>query len=342
MSNMKLSTMINTLPQAQAESQQLEQQGYDYLFTNESKHDPFLLSALAAERTASIKIMTYIAVAFARTPMLTAHSAHDLNALSKGRFTLGLGSQIKPHIERRYSMPWSHPAPRMKEYIQALHAIWDCWYDDKPLKFAGQFYNHTLTSPMFIPPDKEYGRPRVTLGAVGPHMTRVAAEVADGLLCHSFTTPRYLREVTLPTVERVLKENGRTRQQFQIVGMPFVAVGETDAALEKAVAGARKTISFYASTPAYKAVLDLHGLGDMQPEMLRLSKLGRWQDMSALVTEDLLNTFFVIGNANACARELIARYEGIFDLSCGYADTGPGLPVEVMQAIKFIQGSIHA
>jgi probable F420-dependent oxidoreductase len=335
---MKLSTMINSLPQAQSEAAQLEQLGYDYLFTNESKHDPFLLAALAAERTSTVRLMTYIAVAFARTPMLAAHSAHDLNALSKGRFTLGLGSQIKPHIERRYSMPWSHPAPRMKEYIQALHAIWDCWYDDKPLKFEGKFYNHTLTSHMFIPLDKEYGRPKVTLGAVGPHMTRVAAEVADGLLCHSFTTPRYLREITLPTVERVLKDSGRERANFQVVGMPFVAVGENPETVAQAIAGAKQTISFYASTPAYKAVLDLHGLGDLQPEMLRLSKLGRWQEMSALVTEELLNTFFVIGDARSCARELLNRYEGVFDLICGYADTGPGLPPEVMQAIKCIQG----
>ncbi len=331
---MKISTMINNPSQALADSQRFEQLGYDVLFTNESKHDPFLLSALAAERTSRVEIMTYIAVAFARTPMLAAHSAHDLNALSKGRFTLGLGSQIKPHIERRYSMPWNHPAPRMKEFIQALHAIWDCWYDGKPLKFEGKFYSHTLTSPMFIPLDKEFGRPKVALGAVGPHMTQVAAEVADGLLCHSFTTPRYLREVTLPTIERVLKANGRTRDQFRIVGMPFVAVGESDELLEKAIAGAKKTISFYASTPAYKAVLDLHGLGDIQPEMLRLSKLGLWQDMAALVNDDLLNTFFVIGNAAACARELSSRYDGVFDLIGGYSNGEPGLPADVMQAIK--------
>ena len=335
---MKISTMINTLPQAQAEAAQMEALGYDVLFTNESKHDPFVLAALAAERTSQLEIMTYIAVAFARTPMLAAHSAHDLNELSKGRFTLGLGSQIKAHIERRFSMPWTHPAPRMKEFIQALHAIWDCWYDGKPLKFEGRFYTHSLTSPMFIPLDTQYGRPKVALGAVGPHMTKVAAEVADGLLCHSFTTPRYLREVTIPTVDRVLKANGRARDKFRLVGMPFVAVGETDELLETAVAGAKKTVSFYASTPAYKAVLDWHGLGDIQPEMLRLSKLGRWQDMAALVSDELLNTFVVVGNATACARELSRRYEGIFDLIGGYAGSSPGMPLEVMLAIKQLQG----
>ena len=334
---MKISTMINSPLQAINEAAQMEKLGYDVLFTNESKHDPFVMTALAAQRTSRVELMTYIAVAFARTPMLAAHSAHDLAALSKGRFTLGLGSQIKPHIERRYGMPWSHPAPRMKEFIQALHAIWDSWFEGKPLKFEGKFYQHTLTSPMFVPLDKEFSRPKVALAAVGPHMTRVAAEVADGLLCHSFTTPRYLREVTLPTVERILTANGRSREQFRVVGMPFLAVGETDEQLEKAVAGAKKTVSFYASTPAYKAVLDLHGLGGIQPEMLRLSKLGRWQDMADLVTDELLNTFFVVGNAEDCARQLRKRYEGIFDLICGYSSTGPGMPSEVMLAIKRAQ-----
>jgi len=195
---MRISTMVNTLPQARDESAQLERLGYDALFTNESKHDPFVLAALIAEHTARVELMTYIAVAFARTPMVVAQAAGDVNALARGRFTLGLGSQIKPHITRRFSMPWSHPAPRMKEFIRALHAIWDCWYEGKPLDFRGEFYTHTLTSPMFIREDKSYGRPKVMLGAVGPAMTQVAAEVADGLLCHSFTTSGYLHEVTLP------------------------------------------------------------------------------------------------------------------------------------------------
>jgi alkanesulfonate monooxygenase SsuD/methylene tetrahydromethanopterin reductase-like flavin-dependent oxidoreductase (luciferase family) len=217
---MKISTMLQTLAQATDESDSLEALGYDALFTNEAKHDPFIMAALAAARTSRVDLMTYIAVAFARTPMLAAHAAHDVNALSKGRFTLGLGSQIKPHITRRFAMPWSHPAPRMKEFIRALHAIWDCWYDGKPLQFEGEFYSHTLTSPMFLPEDRDYGRPKVMLAAVGPEMTKVAAEVADGLLCHSFTTERYLREVTAPTVATILERHGRSRQAFRLVGMP--------------------------------------------------------------------------------------------------------------------------
>lgn len=331
---MKFSTMVNTLPQAQADAADLEALGYDALFTNESKHDPFVAAALVADRTSHVEIMTYIAVAFARTPMLAAHSAHDLNSLSKGRFTLGLGSQIKPHITRRFSMPWSNPAPRMKEFIQALHAIWDCWYDDKPLKYEGKFYSHTLTSPMFIPEDRGYGRPRVMLGAVGPEMTRVAAEVADGLLCHSFTTERYLREVTLPTVQRVLAANGRDRSKFRLVGMPFIAYGETEQALAKAIAAVKKSVGFYCSTPAYRAVLDLHGWGEVQPEMLRLSKQGQWQEMGALITDEMLRTFCVVGNATQCAEQLRSRFDGVLDLICGYSGNGPDLPPPVLAQLK--------
>lgn len=334
---MQFSTMINTVSQAQADSQRLEAAGYDALFTNESKHDPFVLSALVAERTQRVELMTYIAVAFARTPMLVAHSAHDINALSTGRFTLGLGTQIKPHITRRFSMPWSHPAPRMKEFVEALHAIWDCWYDGKPLKFEGQFYTHTLTSPMFLPENTECGRPRVALAAVGPAMTKVAAEVADDLLCHSFTTPEFIREVAVPAVDRVLALHGRSREKFRLVGIPFIATGQSDEEIEKAVAEKKRSIAFYASTPAYKIVLDFHGWGDIQPEMLRLSKLGRWQEMGALLSDEVFHTFCVTGTPAQCARQLLDRYAGAFDLICGYADAGQaGMPVEVMTELKKI------
>ncbi len=330
---MKFSTMINTLAQGQ-DARRLEDQGYDALFTNESRHDPFLLAGLTADRTSRVEIMTYIAVAFARTPMTVAHSAHDLNSLSKGRFTLGLGSQIKPHITRRFSMPWSHPAPRMKEFIRALHAIWDTWYDQKPLSFEGEFYTHTLTNPTFIPEDRGAGRPRITLAAVGPEMVKVAAEVADGLLCHSFTTDRYLREVTIPTIERVLAAHGRERSKFRLVGMPYVAVSETEEGLQKAIAAAKRTVAFYASTPAYKPVLEVHGWGDIQPELLRLSKLGQWQEMGTLINDEILRTFCIVGNAAACAREIRRRFDGVFDLMCGYTNGEPGLPAEVLALLK--------
>jgi probable F420-dependent oxidoreductase len=307
------------------------------LFTNESKHDPFVLAALMAEHTSKVELMTYIAVAFARTPMTVAHAAHDVNSLAGGRFTLGIGSQIKSHVTRRFSMPWSHPAPRMKEFIQALYAIWDCWYQGKPLQFEGEFYTHTLTSPMFLPEDRQYGRPKVMLAAVGPAMTRVAAEVADGLLCHSFTTERYLREVTLPAVEHVLQTNGRRRGNFRIVGMPFIAMGQDDEELENSIAAARRSVAFYASTPAYKPVLDFHGWGDIQPEMLRLSKLGRWQEMGEILDDEILRAFCVIGDPAQCAQQLKKRFSGVFDLACGYSYSrvGPGgLPAEILHELR--------
>jgi probable F420-dependent oxidoreductase len=326
--------MVNTLREARDDSAQLERAGYDVLFTNESKHDPYVLSALMATNTTKIELMTYIAVAFSRTPMVIAHSAHDINSLSGGRFILGLGSQIKPHVTRRFSMPWSHPAPRMKEFIQALHAIWDCWYEQKPLDFNGQFYQHTLTTHMFTPEDPQYGRPSVMLAAVGREMTRVAGQVADGLLCHSFTTARYLREVTLPTVTRELEANNRDRSKFRFVGMPFIATGETREELQQAVKGARKSVGFYCSTPAYKGVLDHHGWGELQPEALRLSKLGQWDAMGELITDEVLNTFCVVGSAAECAGEIRRRFAGIFDLMCGYTNGVTGMPKIILQALR--------
>jgi probable F420-dependent oxidoreductase len=330
----KIATMLNSPHEALEDAARLESLGYDALFTNESKHDPFVMTALAALRTRAVELVTYIAVAFARTPMLAAHSAHDVNALSKGRFVLGLGSQIKPHVTRRFSMPWSHPAPRMREYIRALHAIWDCWYEGKPLDFRGEFYTHTLTSPMFIPTNKEYGRPKVMLGAVGPEMCKVAAEVADGLLCHSFTTARYLREVTIPNMERVLAEHGRPRSAFRLVGMPFVVLGETQEALDNSIRAAKNTLAFYGSTPSYQAVLDLHGWGGLQPELLRMSKQGQWQEMGTLISDEIVQTFCVVGNAAQCARQLKERYEGVFELSCGYTSGVTGLPPPVLAEIR--------
>jgi probable F420-dependent oxidoreductase len=331
---MKIATMLNSPESCAADAEKLENLGYDAIFTNESKHDPFIKSALVADRTRAVDIVTYIAVAFARSPMLAAYSANDVNALSGGRFSLGLGSQIKPHITRRFSMPWSHPAPRMKEYIQALHAIWDTWYEGKPLQFEGEFYNFNLMTPMFTPLNTEYGRPKVMLGAVGPEMTKVAAEVADGYFCHSFTTEKYLREVTLPNIERILAANNRKREEFRMVGMPFIAFGDTEESLAKSIKGVKKSIAFYLSTPAYVPVLKVHGWEEVQPEALKLSKQGKWDDMGNLVTEEILNTFAVVGTAKHCAQEIDRRFNGIFDTVCGYTSGETGLAPEILAAAK--------
>ena len=219
------------------EARRHEQAGYDGLWSSESAHDPFLPLVLAAEHTERIELGTAIAVAFARSPMQLAYTAHDLQSLSGGRFTLGLGSQIRPHIERRFGMPWSHPAPRMREYILALRAIWSAWNEGAALSFRGDFYRHTLMTPFFSPPPAPGGAPRVFLAAVGEAMTAVAGEVADGLLVHPFTTERYLREVTLPALGRGLARSGRSRDASQVSLLLMIATGRTEEELARAVAG---------------------------------------------------------------------------------------------------------
>jgi probable F420-dependent oxidoreductase len=260
-----------------------------------------------------VEIMTGIAVAFARSPLTLATAAHDLAVLSRGRFILGIGSQLKAHITRRYSMPFSHPARRMQELIQAVHAIWDCWYDGKPLDFRGEFYQHTLMTPYFTPPEKPPRRPAIHLAAVGPLMTDVAGEVADGLVGHPLTSERYLREVTIPRVEAGLKRSGRTRADFEISGSPFIACGDTAAALDKALAGVRHQVAFYGSTRAYRHVLDLHGWGELHERLHALSTQGRWSEMSALVNDEVLHTFALTGNARDVAAEIHRRFDGLYD-----------------------------
>ena len=218
----------DNLASVPAKAKRLEALGYHGAVTAETSHDPFFPLLLAAEHTEKIQLVTSIAVAFARTPMNLANIGHDLNSFSKGRFVLGLGSQIRPHVTKRFSMPWSKPAARMREFISAMRAIWDCWHNGSQLSFKGDFYDHSLMTPMFTPLDSEYGAPRVMLAAVGPLMTEVAGEVADGVIIHSFTTKKYLEEVTLPAVEKGLAKAGRSRSDFQISYPGFIVTGKNE------------------------------------------------------------------------------------------------------------------
>jgi len=292
---------------------ELEEIGLDRLNSAETAHDPLLPLMLAAERTRRMELATNILVAFARTPMAIAGACHDLNAFSKGRFVLGLGSQIKPHIVHRFSMPWSKPAARMKEYVQALHAIWDCWYEGRDLYFRGEFYTHTLMAPRFTPENLEYGRPKVAIAAVGPLMTQVAAEVSDGVICHAFTTARYLHEVTVPAINQTLAANGRDRRAFEIAFTPFMAVVRDEAELRQAQASLRQQVAFYASTPAYRGVLELHGWGELQSILHPMSKAGQWEAMGEVIDDEVLDAFTVIGDERQVAREMAARFGGEVD-----------------------------
>jgi probable F420-dependent oxidoreductase len=240
--------------------------------------------------------------------MTTAQTANDLQTFSQGRFLLGLGSQIKPHIEKRFSMPWSKPAARMREYVSAMRAIWASWHEGTKLEFRGDFYTHTLMTPFFNPGPNPYGPPKVYLAGVGELMTEVAGEVCDGFICHGFTTERYLREVTLPALERGRAKAGKTMEGFDIVGPSFVVTGTTEEELALAATGTRQQIAFYGSTPAYRTVLELHGWGGLQDELNGLSKQGKWEEMGTLIDDEILNTFAVVGEPEAVAPELLKRY----------------------------------
>ncbi|MGE4605571.1 MAG: TIGR03617 family F420-dependent LLM class oxidoreductase, partial [Myxococcota bacterium] len=294
-------------------ARELEAMGYDGAMTAETANDPFFPLALAAEHTERIELMTSIAVAFSRSPMTLANIGHDLNAFSEGRFILGLGSQIRPHITKRFSMPWSQPAKRMREFILAMRAIWDNWYDGTKLDFRGEFYSHTLMTPMFTPTDRRFGAPRVYLAAVGPLMTEVAGETADGMIAHAFTTNRYVREVTMPAIERGLAKSGRSRADFSITCPAFVVTGSNDETTERSQAAVRKQISFYASTPAYRPVLDMHGWGELQPELTILSKRGEWDEMATRITDEMLDEFAIIAPPDRVVPALTERYGDIFD-----------------------------
>jgi probable F420-dependent oxidoreductase len=291
----------------------LEQRGYDGCWAGEIDHDPFLPVLLAAEHTSRLEVGTSIAVAFARNPMTVANLGWDLQTYSGGRFNLGLGTQVQAHIEKRFSMPWSHPVRRMREFVHALQAIWTAWQNGTKLAFDGEFYTHKLMTPMFSPKPSEHGFPDVFIAAVGEAMTEMCGEVADGLLAHAFTTKRYSDEVTTPALLRGLQRAGRDRSEFQVSCPIFIVTGETQEKMSAAAATTRKQIAFYGSTPAYRKVLDLHGWGDLHTELHRLSKEGRWDDMGGLVDDDVLHAFAVVAPISEVAGALRARCDGVID-----------------------------
>lgn len=302
-----------------AAARELEELGYDGVFTAETSHDPFLPITLAALDTERIELATGIAVAFARNPMSTAVIGNDLQLYTKGRFILGLGSQIKPHIEKRFSMPWSEPAKRMREFILAMRAIWACWNGGDKLDFRGEFYRHTLMTPFFNPGPNPYGAPKVFLAAVGERMTEVAGEVADGILLHGFTTERYVREVTMPALERGWARTGKQRGDFELSGPMFVVTGTNEEEYEAARRGTKQQIAFYGSTPAYRGVLELHGWGDLQSDLNRLSKQGEWAQMGELVDDEILGAFAVTGEPEEIPAKLLDRYGDVVDRVSFYA-----------------------
>ncbi|MCZ6830605.1 MAG: TIGR03617 family F420-dependent LLM class oxidoreductase [Gammaproteobacteria bacterium] len=289
---------------------ELEAVGFDGAYTFEGQNDPFISLAAAAMNSQRMELMTSIAVAFARNPMSLAYQANDLQLLSGGRFILGLGTQVKAHIVRRFNMPWSKPAARMREMVRAIKAIWESWETGDRLQFEGEFYRHTLMSPTFSPGANPHGTPKIYIAGVGPLMTQVAAEVGEGLFVHPFHTPESLARVTLPAVQSGLDSAGKQRSDFDIAAQAITVTGLNEEQLAAAEFSARSQIAFYASTPAYLPVLAVHGWEALQLEANRLSKEGKWAEMAALIDDDMLHTFAVIGEPAQVAQKLMQRFDG--------------------------------
>ncbi|MCK9926893.1 LLM class F420-dependent oxidoreductase [Frankia sp. Mgl5] len=316
-------TLSDDIASTSTTAARVEKEGYAGAWVGETRHDPFMQCLQAATATSSLTVGTSIAIAFARTPMTLANLGYDLAQYSEGRFVLGLGSQIKPHIEKRFSMPWSHPAARMRELILAIRAIWDCWQNGAKLDFRGDFYTHTLMTPFFTPKPHSFGPPPIYLAGVGPGMTEVAGEVADGFLVHPFSTMRYVEEVTIPALLRGRAKAGKTDLEgFTICGPSFVTIGRTAQEMDRAVAATKKQIAFYGSTPAYRAVFDMHGWGEVQPELTALSKQGRWDDMTGLVTDEMMAEFSVVGTPEEVGRALGEKIGGVYARTTLYDSGG--------------------
>ena len=291
----------------------LEEVGYDRAFSFEAKHDPFIPLAVAAEHTSTIELGTALAIAFARTPMTLANAGWDLQAVTGGRFSLGLGSQIRPHIEQRFSMPWSHPAARMRELVLAIRAIWDTWQNGAPLRFEGDFYTHTRMIPAFDPGPTPHGPPPILVGGVGPRMTAVAGEVADGFLVHPVNTRRSLQELTLPALARGAAAAGRSAGDVEVICVTIIVTGRDEAQFTASHEAVRKQLAFYGTTPAYQPVFELHGYGELHPELRRLARDDRWDEMAGLIDDDLIATIAVVGEPHEIAAKVTARLAGISD-----------------------------
>lgn len=322
--------------QVEAAAVRAEAAGYDGVHVAETRHDAFVGLTLAARATRGIELHSGIAVAFARNPMTVAVLANDLQLVSGGRFHLGLGAQVRAHIERRFAMPWSRPADRMGEFVSAVRAIWASWATGERLDFRGEFYRHTLMTEFFDPGPNPHGNPPILLAAVGERLTETAGRVADGLLCHSLTTERYLREVMLPALRRGRAASGHGPEGLTVSLPAFVAVGGTDAELDRAVAAIRRQIAFYASTPAYRGVLDLHGRGDLHDELNRLSRRQGWDEMAAAVDDTLLSELAAVGTPTQVAAQLRDRFGDVVTRLSFHTpyEVDPALLDEVAAALR--------
>jgi probable F420-dependent oxidoreductase len=315
--------MSNTLRDSVALAESAEAIGFDTLWTSETQHDPFLPLGVAALHTQRIGLGTAIAVAFARNPMSMAYLAWDLQAASTGRFVLGLGTQVQAHIERRFGMPWGPPAPRLREFILAMRAIWECWQTGGKLNFRGEFYKLTLMAPFFSPGPIDHPYVPIYIAAVNALMCQLAGELCQGLHVHPFHTTRYLREVVMPNVREGLVKSSRPRDAIALSSSIFVITGETSEELARVREEVRSQVAFYASTPAYSKVMDLHGWGEIRERLSSLAIRQRWAEMPALITDDILAQFALEGLPDELPALVRARYRGLLDRVTFYLPFDP-------------------
>ncbi len=326
---MRIATTVpqDDLRKVKAAVRSIEADGYDIVTTMENKHDPFLPLAVAAVETERVELATSIAISFSRSPMAVANASWDINEASRGRFVLGLGTQVKAHNERRFSVPWTPPAPRMREYIQALKAIWRSWRYGEKLAYEGEHYKFTLMPPYFVPESLGLRTPPVTLAAVGPAMLRVAGEVADGVRLHPFCTPAYMQNTIMPELARGMARSGRDRKSFEITGGGFIATGPDDATVAERREWVRYRVGFYGSTPAYYPVLEAHDLQDLGLKLNRMTKDGAWDELANVISDDVLELFVVAGRHDQIQSRLEARLAGLSDSI--YASANSAMPADL-------------
>jgi probable F420-dependent oxidoreductase len=315
---MKVHLQVDGSPtKARESARSIAALGADGVFSFEGQHDVFFPLLLAAEET-ELELMTNVAIAGPRSPLHLAHTSHDLQTASRGRFRLGLGSQVRAHIEKRYGAQWGKPASRMAESVAAVQAIFAAWEGKAPMNFRGEYFTHTLMPPNFNPGPNPFGPPAVLMGALGPAMTRKAAEVADGLLVMPFNSIRHFSERTVPAIDEGLRASARQPNQFQVIAQAMVAVARTDEELRVAVDRVASLIAFYGSTPAYLPVLEVEGWADLQPELNRLSKVGNYAEMRALITDPMVRAYGIVGTPEECAEQIRKRFGGHASEVCCY------------------------
>jgi probable F420-dependent oxidoreductase len=340
MNTMRITTTLpqDDLRKVTAAAKAAEAAGFDGLVTLENKHEPFLALGVAAVATERVSLGTGVAIAFPRSPMVTANTSWDLQVASRGRFVLGIGPQIRPHNEKRFSVPWSPPVPRLREYIKALRAIWRSWETGEKLAFEGEHYRFTLMTPNFVPQSMHLPPVPVTLAAVGPLSLKLAGEAADGVRLHAFCTRRYYETAVLPRLAEGWAKSGRKRETFEVAGGGFIATGADEKAVAAQVEWVRMRVAFYGSTPAYWPVLEAHDFGDLGRKLNALSKQGKWDEMTRSISDDVVRLFAAVGTHAEIAGAIGERFAGGDAVSASASTERPAdLPPDLLQDIQRIR-----